>query len=32
MQPNSYYVGFEVAQMSPEDVEIFKRIFEKYGS
>lgn len=30
--PNSYYVGFEVASISPENAEIFKRIFEKYGS
>ncbi|HAE60347.1 MAG TPA: hypothetical protein DCG54_12795 [Anaerolineae bacterium] len=32
VQPNSYYVGFEVGSMSPESAEIFKRIFEKYGS
>jgi hypothetical protein len=31
-QPNSYYVGFEVGTLSPENAQIFKRIFEKYGS
>ena len=31
-QPNSYYVGFEVGKMSQENAEIYKRIFEKYGS
>jgi len=27
-----YYVGFQLIDIAPEDIEIFIRIFEKYGS
>ena len=32
ISPNMYYVGFEITSISVEDANIFKRIFEKYGS
>jgi c-di-GMP-binding flagellar brake protein YcgR len=32
VDPTSYNVGFEIVNMSPGDMEIFKRMFEKYGS
>ena len=30
--PTSFNVGFEIVNMSPTDLEIFNRMFEKYGS
>jgi len=32
IQPNIYYVGFEITKMSKEDADIFQRIVELYGS
>lgn len=32
ISPNSYYVGFELVDISRENAETFKRIFETYGS
>lgn len=32
IDPTLYNVGFEITNMSPEDFEIFKNLFEKYGS
>lgn len=32
VQPNIYYVGFEITKITEEDAEIFKRIFEIYGA
>ena len=32
VDPTSYNVGFEIVNMSPTDLEIFNRMFEKYGS
>lgn len=32
LHPNSYDVGFQIVKMSPGDLEIFTRMFEKYGS
>lgn len=32
IQPNLYYVGFEIAEIMPDDKQIFLRILEKYGS
>lgn len=30
--PNNYYVGFELANISRENAQIFNQIFEAYGS
>ncbi|HSG44580.1 MAG TPA: PilZ domain-containing protein [Anaerolineales bacterium] len=32
VDPTSYNVGFEIVNMAPSDMEIFNRMFEKYGS
>jgi len=32
IDPTSFNVGFEIINMSPTDMEIFNRMFEKYGS
>jgi hypothetical protein len=32
IDPTSFNVGFEIINMSPSDMEIFKRMFDKYGS
>jgi len=32
IDPTSFNVGFEIVNMSPGDMEIFNRMFEKYGS
>jgi hypothetical protein len=30
--PNLYIVGFQVVKLPPDDLKIFKNMFEKYGS
>ncbi len=32
VDPNTYNVGFEIINISPSDMIIFQRMFEKYGS
>jgi len=32
IDPTSFNVGFEIINMSPSDVTIFQRMFDKYGS
>ena len=32
IDPTTFNVGFEIINMAPNDMEIFHRIFEKYGS
>jgi len=32
VDPNTFNVGFEVINMSPSDMLIFQRMFDKYGS
>ena len=32
VDPALYNVGFQLIEIAPEDIEIFLRIFEKYGS
>jgi len=32
VDPTTFNVGFEIVNMSPTDMEIFNRMFEKYGS
>ena len=32
IDPNSYNVGFELTSITPSDLEIFTRMFEKYGT
>ena len=32
IDPVLYNIGFEILEMAPEDLNIFVRIFEKYGS
>jgi hypothetical protein len=32
VDPNTYNVGFEIVNMSPSDLVIFQRMFDKYGS
>jgi len=32
LDPFVYNIGFQIADIDPEDVEIFKRILERYGS
>jgi PilZ domain len=32
IDPTSFNVGFEIINMSPSDMVIFQRMFEKYGS
>jgi hypothetical protein len=31
IDPNSYNVGFEIINMTPSDMAIFQRMFDKYG-
>ena len=32
VDPNTFNVGFEIVNMSPSDMLIFQRMFDKYGS
>jgi hypothetical protein len=32
VDPNTYNVGFEIINMAPSDMDIFQRMFDKYGS
>jgi len=32
VDPNTVNVGFEIINMTPSDMQIFQRMFEKYGS
>ena len=32
VDPTSFNAGFEIVNMAPSDMEIFNRMFEKYGS
>jgi hypothetical protein len=32
VDPNTYNVGFEIVHMSPSDMTIFQRMFDKYGA
>lgn len=32
IDPNSFNVGFEIINMSPSDMVIFQRMFDKYGT
>lgn len=32
VDPNTFNVGFEIINISPSDMDIFQRMFEKYGS
>jgi hypothetical protein len=32
VDPNTFSVGFEIVHMAPNDLTIFQRMFEKYGS
>jgi PilZ domain len=32
VDPNTYNVGFEIVHMTPSDLVIFQRMFDKYGS
>lgn len=32
IDPNTFNVGFEIVNMSPSDMLIFQRMFDKYGS
>jgi len=32
IQPNLYHIGFSIAEIMPDDREIFLRILKKYGS
>lgn len=32
IDPNTYNVGFEIMNMSPSDMTIFQRMFDKYGA
>jgi hypothetical protein len=32
IDPTSFNVGFEIVNMSPSDMSIFQRMFDKYGS
>ena len=32
VDPNTYNVGFEIVKMAPNDLVIFQRMFDKYGS
>ena len=32
VDPNTYNVGFEIVAMTPSDMTIFQRMFDKYGS
>lgn len=32
VDPNTFNVGFEIISMSPSDMQIFQRMFDKYGS
>ncbi len=32
VDPNTFNVGFEIVNISPNDMLVFQRMFEKYGS
>lgn len=32
IDPNTYNIGFEIMNMSPSDMVIFQRMFDKYGA
>ena len=32
LEPNTFNVGFEVGALSRDDIEIFRRIYDQYGS
>lgn len=32
VDPNTYNVGFEIVTMTPSDMMVFQRMFDKYGS
>jgi len=32
VDPNTYNVGFEIIQMTPSDMLVFQRMFDKYGA
>src|SRR5215510_10374130 len=32
VDPNTFSVGFEIVNIAPSDMQIFQRMFEKYGS
>jgi hypothetical protein len=32
LQPNSFNIGFQITSIAPGDLEIFSRMFERYGS
>jgi len=32
VDPNTYNVGFEIVKMSPSDMVVFQRMFDKYGA
>lgn len=32
VDPNTFNVGFEIVNIAPSDMQIFQRMFEKYGS
>jgi len=32
VDPNTFNIGFEIINISPSDMQIFQRMFEKYGS
>jgi hypothetical protein len=32
IDPNTFNIGFEIMNMSPSDMIIFQRMFDKYGS
>lgn len=32
IDPTQYEAGFEIVEMMPGDIEIFRKIFERYGS
>ncbi len=32
LDPTAFSVGFQIVNMTPSDLEIFSRMFEKYGS
>lgn len=32
VDPNTYNVGFEILKMAPGDMQIFQRMFDKYGA
>ena len=32
VDPNTYNVGFEIVAMTPSDMQVFQRMFDKYGA